>query len=271
MTKRERNHQLSKSDVVADIPLACSDELTAVEFFEKQRWGSTPACVKCGSVDVYKMRDAKTGERNNRFLWRCHDCKEQYTVRIGTVYEESRIELRHWAYAFWRACTSKKGVSALEIKRQCQLSYKSALFMMNRIRFAMAPEPGAPKLSGTVECDETYIGGKPRYKGISRAGRACNKVPVFCAVERGGPLRRRIVADVTARTLKGAIREEVDRMARIVTDDHTSYIGIGKEFIGGHETVCHSTKEYSRGDVHTNTVESSHALLKEVSLLSTTM
>jgi transposase-like protein len=72
-------------------------------------------------------------------LWRCHDCKEQFTVRIGTVYEESRIELRHWCYAFWRACTSKEGVAALEIKRHCQINYKSALFLMNRIRFAMAP------------------------------------------------------------------------------------------------------------------------------------
>jgi len=257
-----KRHHLSKSDVIGEIPLACSDELTAVEFFEKQRWGNTPACMKCGSVDVYKMRDAKTGERNKRFLWRCHDCKEQYTVRIGTVYEESRIELRHWCYAFWRACTSKKGVSALEIKRHCQISYKSALFLMNRIRFAMAPDGNAPPLKGTVECDETYIGGKPRYKGISRPGRACNKTAVFRAVEREGQIRRRIVADVTAATLKGAIREEVDRQARIITDEHTSYIGIGKEYSGGHETVCHGTKEYARGDVHTNTAESSHALVK---------
>jgi transposase-like protein len=142
-------HKLSKSQVVENMPLVCSNELAAVEFFEKQRWGNTPACVKCGSVEVYKMKDAKTGERNKRFLWRCRDCKEQYTVRIGTVYEESRIELRHWAYAFWRACTSKKGVSALEIKRVCQISYKSALFLMNRIRFAMAPDPQRPKLTGT--------------------------------------------------------------------------------------------------------------------------
>ncbi len=107
MTKRERNHQLANSETIENIPAACSNELAAVEFLEKQRWSNTPCCVKCGSVEVYKMADAKTGERNKRFLWRCRDCKEQYTVRIGTVYEESRIELRHWCYAFWRACTSK--------------------------------------------------------------------------------------------------------------------------------------------------------------------
>ena len=252
-------HNLSKSLVIENIPLACSDELAAVEFLEKQRWGNDPACVKCGSVEVYKMKDAKTGERNSRYLWRCRDCKDQYTVRIGTVYEESRIELRHWCYAFWRACTSKKGVSALEIKRHCQISYKSALFLMNRIRFAMAPEPDAPKLMGTVECDEMYVGPrKTRYKGMSGIGRSTSKTPVFCAVERQGE----IVADVTAASLKGAIREEVDRRSRIVTDEFAAYRGLGKEYAGGHETVSHSTKEFARGDIHTNTAESSHALVK---------
>jgi len=258
-------HKLSKSQVVENIPPVCSDETIAVEFFEKQRWGDTPACVKCGSVNVYKMTDAKTGERSKRFLWRCRDCKEQYTVRIGTVYEESRIELRHWAYAFWRACTSKKGVSALEIQRQCQISYKSALFLMNRIRFAMAPDSDNPKLTGTVECDEMYIGArKPRYRQRTENaihGRATKKTPVFVAVERNGELRRRIIPDVTGRTLRSAIREEVSRQAHIMTDQFGSYEGLGKEF-GSHKTVNHGTGEYVRGDVHTNTAESTHALVK---------
>src|SRR5712692_8151798 len=194
----KNGHTLSKSEVIGEIPLACSDETAAVEFLEKQRWGSTPCCVRCGSVDVYQMKDAKTGQRSSRYLWRCRDCKEQYTVRIGTIYEESRIELRHWCYAFWRAATSKKGVAALEIMRHCQISYKSALFLMNRIRFAMAPDPDAPKLTGTVECDDN--------------------------------IRRRIVSNVTGETLKAAIREEVDFRARIMTDDFSSYNGIGSEF-----------------------------------------
>lgn len=207
-TKKSR-HNISKSPVVAQIPLACSDELAAVEFFENQRWGATPCCVKCGSVAVYKMTDAKTGERSKRFLWRCRDCKEQYTVRIGTVYEGSRLPMRHWAYAFWRACSSKKGVSALAIQRNCQISYKSALFLMNRIRFAMAPDlKTAPPLTGIVECDETYVGGKPRmWDGkVHKRGRGTTKTPVFAAVERGGQIRRHVVADVTARTLKAAKR-----------------------------------------------------------------
>ena len=261
---RKRNaHNLSKSDIIEEIPMACSDEMAAVEFFEMQRWGDTPCCVKCGSVAVYQMKDAKAGERSQRFLWRCRDCKEQYTVRIGTVYEESRLPMRHWAYAFWRACTSKKGVSALEIQRHCQISYKSALFLMNRIRFAMAPDlDTAAPLTGIVEVDETYVGGKPRIPGISKRGRGTKKTPVFAAVERGGQIRRHVVADVTGKTLKAAIRKVVDPRARIISDENTAYKGIGKEFDGGHESVCHSAKEYARGDVHTNTAESSFALVK---------
>jgi transposase-like protein len=257
-------HNLSKSTMIEEIPLACSNELAAVEFFERRRWGKNPCCVHCGSVDVHKMVDSKTGQRNKRYLWRCHDCKAQYTVRIGAVYEESRLPMRHWAYAFWRASTSKKGVAALEIQRQCQISYKSALFLMNRIRFAMAPDnPVADKLAGIIECDETYIGGKPRLgTGIHKRGRGTKKVPVFAAVERHGRIRRQVVADVSGKTLKNAIRKLVDEQSRIMTDDFPAYDGIGLDFAGGHYTVAHRTKEYVRGDIHTNTAESSFAILK---------
>lgn len=262
--KNEEQHNLTKSEMVEEIPLACSDELAAVELFEKLRWGKSPACVHCGSVDVYKMIDAKTGERNKRYLWRCHDCKKQFTVRIGTVYEESRLDLRHWAYTFWRASTSKKGVAALEIMRHCQISYKSALFLMNRIRFAMAPDAETPKLQGVIEADETYIGGKPRrgHTNIRKCGRGTSKVPVFAAVERNGKKRSRVVADVTGKTLKSALREMVDQKSRIITDDFNAYSGLNVRFEGGHDRVSHGTGEYVRGDVHTNTAESSFALLK---------
>ena len=109
----KEGHNHSDSDVIGNIPLACSDELAAVEFFEKQRWGKFPACVHCGSVGVYKMVDPKTGERSARFLWRCRDCSR--AVHGSHRHSLRRVPhpLRHWCYAFWRACTSKKGVSAL--------------------------------------------------------------------------------------------------------------------------------------------------------------
>jgi transposase-like protein len=195
-----------------------------------------------------------------KYRWRCKDCKKQYTVRIGTVLEDSRIELRHWCFGFWRASTSKKGVSALEIHRQTGLSYKSSLFMLHRIRFAMAPADSNP-LTGIVEVDETYIGGKPRNPGEERE-KWSSKVPVMAMIERGGRVRPKVIADVTAKTLQFAIRENVDRRSRIMTDEHASYSGIGRFYDGGHETVNHSEREYARGDVTTNTVEGFFSVLK---------
>ena len=153
MARNQRKNGESKSEVIRALPLACQNETAAVEFMESMRWGDEPCCPRCGDVDVYKMIDRKTGERNKRFLWRCKGCNQQFTVRVGTVMEDSRIPLRHWCFAYWRAATSKKGVSALEIRRQTGLSYKSALFLMHRIRFAMAPTDGEPKLTGTVKVD----------------------------------------------------------------------------------------------------------------------
>ena len=257
--------ELEHSEFIQKMPKACHDELAAVELFEEIRWGDTPCCVHCGSVDVYKMMDSGDGKRSKRFLWRCRTCRMQYTVRIGAVYEESRLPIRHWAYAFWRASTSKKGAAALEIMRQCQISYKSALFLMHRIRFAMAKTPSEPgKLKGIVEVDETYCGGKPRpFDGKEHfCGKGTSKTPVMGLVEREGKIHRRVIANVTGKTLKNAIREMVHPSATIMTDEASMYAGIGKEFAGGHETVCHSAREYARGEAHTNTIESSFAILK---------
>jgi len=262
-TKPKVQNRSTKDDpVIMALPAACSDERAAVEFMEAQRWGDHPACPRCGDLDVYQMKDAKTGERQANFRWRCHGCKDQFTVRIGTVFEDSRIELRHWCFAFWRASTSKKGVSALEIKRQTGLSYKSALFMMHRIRFAMNESDLTP-LTGTVEVDEVFIGGKPRHFNNSRKTRPRQKTAVVGLVERGGRVRPRIVADVTAASLKRVIRENVDPSSRIYTDEWSGYrVWVGKEFAGGHDTVRHSTFEYARGDVHTNSVEGFFGMMR---------
>jgi transposase-like protein len=262
--KVERNANLEETEVIAEMPVVCADELAAVAFFEEQMWGGTPRCAHCKSPNVYQMQDAKTGGRNKRFLWRCHDCKDQFTVRVGTVLEESRLPLRHWAYAFWRMATSKKGVAALEIQRHCQITYRSALFLLHRIRFAMKPEKGeTTKLAGIVECDETYVGGKPRPgTGPHKPGRGTDKTPVFGMVERGGRIHRRVVSDVSGKTLKAAMQECVAKSATIMTDEWPSYRGIGNEFAGGHMVVNHGRREYVLGNVSTNTAESSFAILK---------
>lgn len=264
MARNQRKVGQAKSEVVAQLPLACSDETAAVEFFEKQRWGDAVGCLHCGSVAVYKMLDAKTGLRNKRFLWRCRDCERQFTVRIGTVYEESRIPLRHWCFAFWSACASKKGVSAMQVQRETGLSYKSSLFLMHRIRHAMADDHSKPpKMTGTVEVDETYVGGKPRYKGPhNKRGAGTKKTPVVALVQRNGDVRAWPIERITVATLQSAVRQHVAKEARIMTDESFAYEGLGDHFEGGHHRVKHCIKEYARGDVTTNTVEGFFSLLK---------
>lgn len=264
MKKRLVQNESTKDDTpIQDVPAACADEKAAVAFMEKQRWGDHPCCPHCGSLSVYQMKDSKTGERQKNFRWRCNDCKAQYTVRVGTVFEDSRIPMRHWCLGFFRASTSKKGVSALEIHRQTGLSYKSALFMLTRIRLAMDSQDVEP-LKGDVEVDEVFIGGKGRrtMEGGRMRRKPKPKTPVVGLLERGGRIRPRVVADVTGDTLKDVIRKNVDRSSRILTDDAAGYRGIGSEFAGGHHTVRHSTAEYVRGEVHTNSVEGFFGMLR---------
>lgn len=261
MEKKRTKPGESNDPVLQEIPKACQDETLAVEFLEKQRWGDTPACPRCGDTDVAKMTDG-TGNRNKRFLWRCHGCKKQFTVRIGTVFEDSRIPLRIWCHAFWRACSSKKGVSALQISRECNITYKSALFLMHRIRYAMTETNPRPKLKGIIEADETYVGGKPRNKGKNKRGRGTSKTPVMVMVERNGNAKTKVPTDVTGPTLKYAIMDNVHLTSTIMTDDNASYKGIGQFYAGGHHTTNHSRGEYVRGNVHSNTAECFFSLLK---------
>lgn len=227
---------------------------------ERQRWGDHPACPRCGDLDVYQMRDSKTGERQANFRWRCHGCKDQFTVRIGTVFEESRIPLKHWCFAFWRSASSKKGVSALEIHRQTGVSYKSALFMLHRIRFAMEDEDTG-HLQGVVEVDELFVGGRPRRIHNSRKSIKKDKAIVVGLLERGGRVRPKVVADVTGATLKAVIAENVDKSSHIMTDDWAGYRGL-RNAGWTHDTVCHSMFEYARGDVTTNRIEGFFGLVR---------
>jgi len=262
--KRQIKHPgETESEVLRNIPKACIDETVAVEFMEKQRWGDTPTCPHCGKTDVVKVMDASREHRGKRFLWRCYSCHKQFTVRVGTVMEDSRIPLRFWCHAFWRACASKKGVSALQISRECRISYKSALFLMHRIRYAMTEPNPKEKLTGTVETDETYCGGKPRRVNYYKPGKPTEKTPVLAMVERGGKAIARVITAVNAKNLKREMLDAIDPSAKLCTDELRLYRGIAGRFAGGHSTVCHSIYEYINKDGDgVNCAESFFSLLK---------
>jgi transposase-like protein len=249
-----------KTALEASIPLACADEAAAVAFLEEQRWGATPNCPRCGDTDV-RMMLGKDGQRSARYLWKCKGCKQQYTVRVGTIMEDSPIPLRHWCLAFYRAAASKKGVSALQIQRETGLSYKSALYLMHRIRWAMAPandnEPKLGENGGTVEFDETYVGGKPRgharyqvkadgtYKGGPAPDFSKRKTPVVGGVERDGRVKARVVMNVTNMELAKHVAAMVDPSAHLMTDQAQGYKAIGLNY-ASHERVRHNAGVYVR-------------------------
>lgn len=250
--------------ILAAIREATESEPAAYALLEAQRWGDEPACPYCGSLGVYAMKDRKTGGRHKHYRWRCRDCKRYFSVRTGTVLEESRLPLRHWVYAFHKACSSKKGISALQVSRERGITHKSALYLMHRVRLAMQDDDDSP-LTGTIEADETFVGGKPRHKKTKQQAareRAGRKAIVFAMVERGGRVRARHIERIHGGNLKAELRRNVDRGARIMTDEAMHYRGLGSHFKAGHETVNHSAGEYARDDVTTNTIEGFFALLK---------
>ncbi|MBL9085519.1 MAG: IS1595 family transposase [Planctomycetia bacterium] len=259
---------------------ASRDETTAVELFEGLRWGGDPVCPTCGKRNVYRMTDGN-GARHPKLRWRCRACSRQFTVRAATVMEESLLPLRCWAYAFWKACTSKKGIAALQLSRELDINYKSALFLLNRVQRAMAewkPPPSGdgatdacgPGLScggGSVETSQTSVGGKPRRgnAGGRKPGCETSKMPVFVMVEHGGSIRIRMMPGIggvkqrlTAKALGSVIRECVEGTSRRIADDYYSaYRPIGRTQPGGHFAVKHSEGEYVRKgmDIHSNSAE----------------
>ena len=265
-TKNPRNQALET------IRRAAQDEPAAVAFIEALRWGGEPRCPHCEAPNVYAMKDRKTGERERNYRWRCRECGKMFSARTGTVFEETRLPLRVWCHAFWRCSASKKGVSALQISRECEITPKSALFLLHRIRFAMASGPDAPKLSGIVEADETYIGGKPRRRlginpktGKRYTGRGTKKTPVFAVVQRGGDVRLSKLDRITAPKLLPAIWDAVSQESTLMTDELGAYTGAGRRLKGGHYTVKHSAGQYvdgKNGEVHSNTAESVFSLIK---------
>jgi len=234
------------------------NEDAAREYLEQKRWPDGAVCPHCGATGAYKLQPKAGSKRPVRQgVWKCKACHKQFTVRVGTIFEDSHIPLYQWLSAIQFLCASKKGISAHQLHRMLNITYKSAWFMAHRIRYAMTQPPVIDKLQGIVEADETYIGGKHHGK---RGRGSENKTPVFALVERDGRVRAFKTERVTSKNLKDKIRENVDKKAVIMTDEFLAYKDLGKEFV--HYTVNHGAGEYVNGDIHTNTAEGFFSILK---------
>jgi transposase-like protein len=236
-----------------------ADEAKARELFERIRWPEGPVCPHCGSRKAYKVQSAKARPG----VYKCATCRKQFTATVGTVFEGSHIPLSKWLYAVFLMCSSKKGVSAKQLERELNISYKAAWFMCHRVRYAMTQPALAGKIGGgenaVVEADETYIGGKAennKHKGY----KAKPKPIVVALIDRKGDTRTFPVPNSRRGTLQYLVKRNVESTAHIVTDGHKSYRGLEHHF-AGHAWVDHD-KQFVRGLIHTNFAESYFSLLK---------
>lgn len=238
-----------------------SDVETSIAFVAALRWPDGVFCQRCGDTSCYRL--------STRPLWKCRGCKKQFSVKVGSIFEDSPIGLDKWLPALWMLVNCKNGVSSYEIARDLGITQKSAWFMLHRLRLAVQNK-SFEKVCGHVEIDETYIGGKARnmHKGkrarvITGTG-SIGKVAVQGLLARHGKdghstVRLSVVPDIRKSTLQGTVRANVRRGSKVYTDELLSYGGLESDYV--HKVINHA-EAYVDGQVHTNGMENFWSLLK---------
>jgi transposase-like protein len=252
-------------------------EADAYLFLEDLRWGDRPICPHCGSVGEHyfltpangRSRKTRTGSPSERRVWKCRDCRKQFSVLTGTIFHGTKIPVRTWCFLVFEMASSKNGISAREVERKYGLCPRSAWFAMHRLREAMKRGSVEDLLSGRVIADETWYGGTPRNRhGHRRAKKdrlqgATDKTPIMSLVSREtGEVRSQAVLNVGADNLRAVLVQHVDAAnTHLHTDSGMQYKKLGGEF-AQHTAVDHRAGEYVRGDVTTNHAETYFSQLK---------
>lgn len=242
-----------------------TDPDAAREYLEGLRWPQGPVCPHCGGADRQSRLEANPAKKVRAGLVFCGHCRGQYTVTVGTVFERSKIALHKWVAATHLICASKKGMSAHQLHRMLGITYKTAWFMAHRIREAMKSEGGMMGGGGNVvEADETFYAPKKRRtrNGKLAKGPSGKSQKIFALVERDGGVRAFHVPEVTGKTLKPILMAQVAQDTKLFTDSAAHWRTLPRGAFQEHEMVNHTAKEYVRGEVHTNSIESFFGLLK---------
>jgi transposase-like protein len=252
-----------------------TDANKAREHLEAQRWPDGPYCPHCGNVDQARIRPMK-GKAHRPGLYNCRECRKQFSVTVGTVFERSKVPLNKWLMATYLLSASKKGMSAHQLHRTLGVTYKTAWFMFHRIREAMRIDTANAEPMGgqgkVVEADETYHGktketrtqsvdGRVKYQNKGRG--PANKRPVIALVERGGKARSFHVHAATFDVVEKIVSQNIDKESRLHTDESRLYsVSKVPTMVAEHESVKHSADEYVRGDVYSNSVEGYFSIFK---------
>ncbi len=243
-------------------------EAAAFAYVEARVWPEGPVCPVC-AADGVVSRSIKPmkGKTTRPGLYKCYEpqCRKPFTVRIGTIFERSHVPLNVWLQAMFLMASSKKGISANQISRTLSVTLKTAWFLMHRIRMAMASGCLNPfgMDGGTVEADEAFIGNDPDMPSPTQHTRIHNKNKVLSLVDRDtGRVRSFVVDRLNSEVVGQILAANIANDARLVTDEASHYIRVGKTFAGGHEWVRHRAAEYVRGDVYTNTIEGYFSIFK---------
>ena len=234
------------------------DEEAAYGYLESILWPDGPICPKCGSLDnAYRMK----GKRARPGLRRCKDCKKDFTVKVGTIFEDSHVKMYQWLQAVYLMCASKKGFSAHQLHRTLGVTYKTAWFMAHRVREAMRSGSFRATMGGEgkkVEVDETFIG---RKKGVEVKRGTAHKMAVLSLVERGGEVRSFPINTTKAKEIGPIVNKHIAKESDLMTDEASQYQSIGKRFTS-HGWVTHSAGQYVDGPIHSNTVEGYFSIFK---------
>ncbi len=237
-----------------------STEDKCEDYLAQLRWNGKPQCPHCGHDEkVYVLNLA-----DNRKRYKCSDCRKKFSVRVGTIFHDSKISLRKWFIAIYLITAHKKGISSHQLARDLKITQKTAWFVLQRVRFAF--QPSQEKFSGVVEIDETFVGGKEKNKhaskknSLARGRSVIGKTPVLGIIERGGKVYALPVTDTKAKTLLPIMRDKVEQGSTVYTDEWVSYKSLKKDF--NHGVIRHNASEYVNGDIHTNSIEGFWALFK---------